>query len=479
MNSLRVASLKANIDSKVSHISLSTKLFIWSVLFEPLIFFHLVPQNLSGIGGSFSRILQFLFLSWMLINLFITSKIRFPNPFSPLFRNFSYFFILSVIAGILGYLFGSYSLNLSAEFLNNAKPSIYDNFIASFISSKFFRPFFEYFIALYYFVYFVVLSQYMIVTKEEINYFFKCFNIVFLICLFVGFIDLLLLLLLYPEYEGIPRYIADGTTVIGFRFHGIIGEPRDAFNYLILCVGVLSLRDIWYQEKKLTFYWYGLILIALNLTYSFSGVLGVIFASMLLVVFYLPSINLKKQLIVLFFLCTILFLIILNIKYSLRMMQYYNAFLDLYQTLNSGGEISPVAVNFMNNIYPLWHLWLEVREFNFFHLFFGNGFGSASVVNNYYINEDAILNPNASIIRMFYENGIIGIFIFIWAFLTPLKILFINVQIYNRLKFLMILMIGMYFAHRSVAIYLFMGISLVVLRYKLLELKSNSSFKNV
>ena len=115
MNSIRVASLKDNISRKVS---LTTKIFVWSILFEPLIFFHIVPQNISGVGGSISRILQFIVLSIFIFRFLISGKARIYNPFSLLNRGFSYFYILAISAGILGYFFGSYSANLSVEFLD-------------------------------------------------------------------------------------------------------------------------------------------------------------------------------------------------------------------------------------------------------------------------------------------------------------------------------------------------------------------------
>ena len=170
MNSIRVASLKDNISRKVS---LTTKIFVWSILFEPLIFFHIVPQNISGVGGSISRILQFIVLSIFIFRCLISGKARIYNPFSLLNRGFSYFYILAIIAGILGYFYGSYSANLSVEFLEQAKVNSNDNLIATLVQSAYFRPLFEYFIALYYFVYFVVLTQYMLTTKESLNYFFS------------------------------------------------------------------------------------------------------------------------------------------------------------------------------------------------------------------------------------------------------------------------------------------------------------------
>ena len=74
-----------------------------------------------------------------------------------------------------------------------------------------------------------------------------------------------------------------------------------------------------------------------------------------------------------FFLSTII--VFLNIKYSIRMTAYYDAFFPLYQTLNNGQSVDSVLRVTMINIYPVWHLWLEVRELNFFHLFFWEWIG--------------------------------------------------------------------------------------------------------
>ncbi len=480
MNSIRVASLNANISRKVP---LITKIFVWSILLEPLIFFHIVPQNISGVGGSLSRILQFILLSILLLRfLLLGHKVRIFNPFSLLYANYTFFLIISIIAGILGYFNGSYGLNLTPEFLNTAKIGVDSNFVANLVHSPYFRPLFEYFIALYYFLYFVVLAQYILKTEEALNYFFKIFNFVFVTCLFIGLADLLLIIS-YEAYIGIPRYVADvytgswheGTRVKGLRFHGIIGEPRDAFNFLILCIGLLTLKDIFYQERKLTFIWIALIFIACFLTFSFSGILGVIFSIGLLLFFFVGSLSLNRQFLIYLASLVILLLVIINIKYSPRMMLYYVALQNVFQSLNTGGDLSPVIANVMNNIYPVWHLWLEVKEYNFLHLIMGNGFGSASIVNNFYLKEYAIINPNASIIRMVYENGLIGIFLFIFAFISPLKTLYVDKKIYNKIKVLMLVMLGMYFAHRSVGLYIFFGITLVVLRYKIMEIKSNSN----
>ena len=453
--------------NKELQVSALTKIYVWSVLFEPLLYFVILPQNITGIGANISRLFQLIVIFSLFFKVLLTMKIKFSSPFSSLNNTFAYYYIYIILIGIIGYLVGSYSYFQIEQVAND------ENFFSLFVNSYHFRPFFEYFIALYYFVYFVVLAQYMLTKKEAIDYFFKWFNLLFLICIFVGFIDLLLVVLFNPEYYGLSRHIAD-TQYPGNRFHGIAGEPRDAFVYLILCIGILTIRDIWEDKKKLTLFWILLILIATFLTQSFSGVLGLIFTIGLLLVFFIRKLTFKKQVLLLIvFLITILF-VYLNVMYSIRMLKYYDAISLAYFNLSNGLELESVLIASRNNIFPVWALWLEVQEFNFFHLFFGNGLGSSSVINNFYFNYSGVINPNASIVRMLYETGIIGIFLFIFIFISPLKKLSIDYKIYTKLKLLMLIMLGLYFSHRNPAPYIFFGIILAVFHYKLIGKNSNS-----
>ena len=454
-------------NNKELQVSALTKIYVWSVLFEPLLYFVILPQNITGVGGNISRLFQLIVIFLLIFKFLVTLKIRFPNPFSITNRFFSYYYFYMIVIGIIGYLTGSYSYSHENLLISN-----YDNFFSKLIiGNTLFRPFFEYFIALYYFIYFVILAQYILISKRAIDYFFKWFNVLFLICIFLGFFDLLLLVLFNPEYQGIGRHIADNQFP-GNRFHGIAGEPRDAFIYLFLCLGIFSIRDIWTKQKRLNYFWIVLIFIAMYLSQSFSGILGLILAMAMLSIYFLPSLQLRKQAIAisLFFLFALLML--LNVKYSIRMTLYYDAFFSIYQTLNNGQIINSILSVAMNNIYPIWHLWTEVRELNFYHLFFGNGLGSSALINNFYYNEPGIINPNASIVRMLYESGIIGIFLFINAFIRPLIRLNVNYKIYNKLLLLMLIMLGLYFSHRSVAPYLFLGIAIVVFRYRFDDMNS-------
>ena len=128
----------------------------------------------------------------------------------------------------------------------------------------------------------------------------------------------------------------------------------------------------------------------------------------------------------------------------------------------------------MNNIYPIWHLWLKIKEFEFLPFIIGNGLGSVSVVNSHYMGYDGIINPNAFIVRAIYETGVIGTFLFIAAFLGPLKKIYIDYKIKNKVRLFMLLMLGMYFAHKSAIPFIFLGVAFVVLRSKSMATKSNN-----
>ena len=64
----------------------------------------------------------------------------------------------------------------------------------------------------------------------------------FFLSLFLGAIDLLLVAITGIEF--IPRHLSDMRHV-GVRFHGIAGEPRDAFVHLFLGLSLLYLRESW------------------------------------------------------------------------------------------------------------------------------------------------------------------------------------------------------------------------------------------
>jgi len=418
-----------------------SKLYVWSVVFETLLFFILVSQDISGVGGNLSRILQFGVILTLLIKALLTpfKKIKLFNPSFFYFRWYFIYFFFIILSLIFGILSGAYVGKT-------------DNFNANVL-----RPGFEYFISLYYFVYFAVLPLFLLNSAKAIDYFFKIFFFMFFLSFFLGLIDLLLVLI--TGYEFIPRHLSDMTHV-GLRFHGIAGEPRDAFVHLFMGLSLLFLRELW-TGKSFNRLWVPIIITAALLTQSTSGIIGLIIFFSLLILFQLPRMRLQSIL--------LLFLLIILISMAFGYMIMNSPRIQLYieaaplalQALERGIDLPPVIMYQINNIYPIWIRWLEVTEMNFLPLFIGTGPGTASIINGFILSEGGILNPHANIIRIFFESGILGTLLFIIAFINPLLKIEKHLDS-NILVFLMLLMLGVLFGHRSSALYTFFGLIIAI-----------------
>ncbi len=438
--------------SHQNYVSGLTKLYVWSVIMEPLIYFIMIG-HIFAISTNLSRFLQLVVLITLFLKLFVSNKWTISSPMSPYYRWYFIYFVFAIFSGFFGILVGAYSV-----------PSL--SFEESLIVAVY-RPIFEYVIAFYYFFYFVILARYMICSPQALNYFFSVFKWVFFFVLYVGLFDLILMLI-FSDYQGIPRHIND--YYVGFRFHSFAGEPRDAFVFLILGIGMLWVKDIWNAEKKLNNRVIFLIIIAGLLTQSFSALVGLVISVFLLMIYHIPKMSLKKgTLYTISILLMITIVIILAFFFSQRIFVYFNLFTNLYSTLDSGilySELKPLARAVTNNFYPIWQRWLEITEFNILPFFIGTGFGSSSVANINFILDNNIYNPNANIIRSIFDNGVVGTLFLITAFLYPIKHLYFSESVKRQCTFLMILIVGSYLAHRSSAPFMFLGIISIVFNYK-------------
>jgi len=252
----------------------------------------------------------------------------------------------------------------------------------------------------------------------------------------------------------------------GSRFHGIAGEPRDAFVYLILGIGILSLKDLWRNERKLTKITIGLIVLAALLTQSASGFIGLLFSSALLLIFYLKRVPHNKVFPVIILCISLILTSFIGAINSSRVMLYYDAFLELFETLSAGDKVTSILKVTMNNIYPVWQRWLEILDFNILPTLFGTGLGSSSVVNSIFIGRNEVLNANSNLVRTVFDSGIIGTLILIMAFISPIKMFGVPKRVVLKFILLMLLVVGTYFAHRSVTPFLFLGIILIVFKQK-------------
>ena len=163
--------------------SFLARVYVWSIILEPMMFFVISHRTFSGVGGNLSRILQLLVILGLIfrsLSLSAPFKVVYDWTSSvkaKLYRNYKIFFMLSLLSGFIGYFSGAFEL-----------PSLYeyntgDTFLYRFIDSGTIRPIFEYVIFLYYFLYFTYLAQYFISNGEALDYFFRSFKFIFVFSL--------------------------------------------------------------------------------------------------------------------------------------------------------------------------------------------------------------------------------------------------------------------------------------------------------
>ncbi len=448
---------------------LINKIYIWSVVLEPLLFLIAVwgvfGQGEFTIRQNISRVLQLIVL--IALGLRILAKqngFTIPNPFYTQYKIYFLYLFLALAAGLFGYIFGAYSL---------PEEYVYPHY------TSFLRPFIEYIIALYYFFYFVILFKYFVKTPEQINFFFKIFTLTFVLTLLVGYLNILAIIL-FPPFAGMPRHLMDMypdwlNVYPGKRFYGLTGEPRDTYVYLILCFGIFSLKDIWINKIQFNYLFIALMILTIFLTQSYSAFFGLFCSATLLLIYFLPKSRFNKGFLILSILAFIVVGLFILTKSS-RSLIYFDSMKTFYTYLKFGWAISPSHELYANNVLPLWHRYTEILQLNVLPTIFGTGLGSSSIVNNIYLKSlyfeyyvDNLVhtkNPSSSLVRIIYETGLIGLLIFIAAFTYPIKYYFINRKSLFKIYFWMLMILGAYFAHRSVAPFYFLGITLVILENK-------------
>ena len=233
-----------------------SKLYSWSVVFEPMLFFVILHQTKLGFNGNISRLLQAIFLVVFVINaLTKRNKTMLPSLMNERFRGFVLYFILSIVGTILS--IASYHLFLDAR--------VVEEYIA--ILNRFQgRMVFEYIVFIYYIIYFIYLPLIVFKSKKDLNYFFKVFFIVFNISLFFEIVDFYFS---FTDLGFISRHLhehlAGEPIMVGPRFHGFAGEPRDAFVFLALGLALYYVKSI-FQGRPQNAYYYLVIIVCMLLT---------------------------------------------------------------------------------------------------------------------------------------------------------------------------------------------------------------------
>ena len=423
-----------------------SKLFIYGVLFETLLFFIFFP------GGQLSRILQFLFLLITVVIFFIAAikKINIQIDIEFLEKNiFLYLFIFFIpLSFLTGFLSGNLDVNLNPYQLNDFSRSVFDSMIISKLLT-------ETFILSYYFFFFYFLTYLLINNKESIDFFFKVFKILFLIHLILGYVDYFLSFS-FSGYDLIPRHLYDGIDV-GARFHGIAGEPRQAGVFLAFGLSLTYLES-YYKQTKFNHWWFIAAVVAIFLTLSFTSIVSIL----ILIILLLPIVLFifyKKPFIsfIVFFSISLFLYLASEIP---RIAGYIDVFSGALAVLENNEELPYLIRIQLGEIYPLYDQYKALLDNNYLQFLFGSGIGSSAINNYSYVDiADAFGNPNSQLIRSLYEFGFLGTLIFILIFYWPI---IVNNKINFNTKLGLYILTSVVLAFslgvRSPAVFIFFGL---------------------
>ena len=446
----------------VERVPFYKRLYIWSVIFEPLLLFVLFEASSVGITGNVSRLLQALTCSvllWRLIKRLLGSRTTLPVPnlAHPAYRYYVAMFVLAVVAGVIGYARGAFEL-----------PEVYGSngdvsALSTALNSAVVRPIFEYVTAAYYFTYFVVLPRYLITTEADVNYALSRFRGMFIISFVLGVIDAAASAV---GIRLIPRHLADWSIVGEGRFHGLAGEPRQAFVYLFLGLAMFHLASVW-ENRRLNRRWFPLIIAAAVMTKSTTGIVGVALFGIIYSVYALREISLAR-------LVQLVggFAVVCGISYAAvvktpRVLDYFRAASGLWYILEHDIELPYLMSKSNSDIYPMYDLTVKARADDWLPIVIGSGFGSASAVSNRYSRDGTALNnPHSQLARSLYETGIVGTVLYVIAFIAPVVWATRRMPRAIKRQFIMLstLLVACSLADRSAAPFIYLGIFVSAMR---------------
>jgi O-antigen ligase len=208
-----------------------------------------------------------------------------------------------------------------------------------------------------------------------------------------------------------------------------------------------------------------LVLMCLILTQSFSGVIGVIFSLTLFAIFTEKSLKNLLLMLILIFLTVILGYLIL--EFSPRIQHYAKMILTLPRVMESDSEM-PYLVHIQSpDIVPFWLFINKLFEYDYYPLLFGSGMGSASFATNNFMDIATveINNPRAQIIRLLFESGLIGTYLYLIIHIKPIRKLCSCVPSVGRSTIWLssIMLFGAVLGHRSNVGLIFVGIVVAIL----------------
>jgi len=442
------------------------KIYIWTLVLELVMYltFDLgaifLPDNIR-----FSRLLQVSFLGFILFSYLANGK----NYLGSVKVNKYIIFFFAIIIGstFVYVLSGGYESAVNALRYN----STINHADAAYAVYK--LPLREFVVYLYIIFYYILLSQIFIKTNREIEYFFKVFEWVFFISIFLGILGLLSA---FFDHQLFARQFNYGEKrYIGLRFHGMFGEPRDASVALMFGLAIMHLKMLFLGKKTMHKGLYLIIIILALVTQSGSLVLSLlIFIPLYLMFNSYPTIG---SMVKLFFIISIVIGVVIVLVTNIpRLSLYYTQIMLLPDLLQEGVKL-PTHINTqLVNIYPFWLTYNKILAFDFFSLVFGSGL-AATAIEKYSINSFNFSASHAQLPRLIFEFGIAGFFTWFYMLFHNLS-RFKNIlpaYEWNRLFALFILLCAAALAHRSHLIYIYVGIAYSI--YRVMNDKFSKNFE--
>jgi hypothetical protein len=377
-------------------VSILQKIFIWSLITEPFLFFIFTSSETTGLPLTLSRALQLVFLFGYFFNFLFNGKtLPLINP------NSRYYF----------YLILYFTFTCSVSFISILlEPAIFSK-----------RTLVELLITIYYFFYFLVLPIYILRTRKQFMYLFNWFYRTLYFVVAIGIIEYFIYFKL--KYNLIPRHLLDSHWVdVGSRFHSILGEPRHAFVYLIFAIAFLVLKAN-ISNKKISYLEISILVFCIVITQAFSGLVGLVCGSILLLLY--SSFTFKNYLYISIFFIVILLFLFISYFYSIRINDYFSMIMSIPKVIEQ--VPLPYHLNAQApEIIPLWLSFKRLIDFDLIQLFLGSGLSSASYAINDFLSTSIVANnPNAQISRLIFEMGIIGTHLYLMILIKPVKT-FIN-----------------------------------------------------
>lgn len=428
-------------------------LYSLSISSDLLNFFLIFDRTEFGFSLSVSRLLQVIVISLI---VFTRIPVKLNSPFEIkllLFSNIFYTLFCS--------LFGTLTIANNTLFSTIDYNTFGESFI--FISS---RGLIESFLIIFNTYYYLVIGPHLISSKKDISIFLRLISFVLGCSLFIGYFDLIAKAF---GLNFLGRHIANYPDIvdIGFRFHGLFGEPRDSVFPLVLGLFIIFLLNgfggmmLKFRNVMVA----GFYLVAIVLTFSISGYLGIAFGFVLFLLRMIGNGGLKYRSALLIVLLGLG--VVLAFSFTWRAQYYMDVygFLGIYKFNIT--QITADELTQMFNIYPLVFYIQGLFEGNLISSIFGYGVGYTALLNHQY-GLDGIAFPSSEGVRVLVERGLFGLILLVllcYKFLSAFECSMPSDKFIG--VFLICCLFGLFFAHRTHGIWCLFLIVLLVYQFQL------------